>query len=274
MVFFVCEACNESLKKNKVESHSYSCRSCWILTCVDCNKQFTGETYAAHVSCVSEAQRYEGKLYDGRANKGEVKQAAWIDGVRARAADPSVDPKLRPHIERLLAHTNIPRKRAKFENFAKNSLRLHDAKVLGALWNIFEGAAPQQAAQPHAAENANPGGSALAAGASGAAPDAHADEEVPAPRGENLEKTKKKSKREKKEKKERQDKGERDSKKLKGEKKSKKRDREALTDAAALPAAAANGAGDSSADANVQLKKRRKEPKAEKVKKDKPRKTS
>jgi cell growth-regulating nucleolar protein len=138
MVFFVCETCNESLKKNKVETHSYSCRNCWVLTCVDCNKQFTGDTYAAHNACMTEAQRYEGKLYDGRTNKGDVKQALWIDRVRTRAADPSVAAHLRPHVERLLGHDNIPRKRAKFENFAKNSLRLHDAKTLGALWSIFE----------------------------------------------------------------------------------------------------------------------------------------
>jgi len=85
MVFFVCEACNESLKKNKVEAHSYTCRNCWVLTCVDCNKQFNGDTYAAHNACVSEAQRYEGKLYDGRTNKGDVKHArqAWR-GAAAR----------------------------------------------------------------------------------------------------------------------------------------------------------------------------------------------
>lgn len=150
MVFFVCEACNESLKKNKVETHSYTCRNCWVLTCVDCNKQFNGDTYAAHNSCISEAQRYEGKLYDGRTNKGDVKQALWISRVQSCAAEPTVQAHLRPYVERLLSHDNIPRKKAKFENFAKNSLRLHDAKTLGALWSIFEKAAAPVAAAPAA----------------------------------------------------------------------------------------------------------------------------
>lgn len=154
MVFFVCEACNESLKKNKVETHSYTCRNCWVLTCVDCNQQFSGDTYAAHNSCVSEAERYEGKLFDGRANKGDVKQALWLGRVQACAAEPSVLAHLRPHVERLLQHDNIPRKRAKFENFAKNSLRLHDPKTLGALWSIFEKAAAPPPAAPAAEQPA------------------------------------------------------------------------------------------------------------------------
>ena len=78
MVFFVCEACNESLKKNKVETHRWSCRGCWVLTCVDCSKQFAGDEYMAHTSCMSEAQRYEGKLYVHKENKGDVKQQACL----------------------------------------------------------------------------------------------------------------------------------------------------------------------------------------------------
>jgi cell growth-regulating nucleolar protein len=57
MVFFVCEGCNESLKKNQVDKHAGRCRSCWAVTCVDCNVTFPEDTYRAHTSCVSEAQR-------------------------------------------------------------------------------------------------------------------------------------------------------------------------------------------------------------------------
>jgi cell growth-regulating nucleolar protein len=95
MVFFSCEGCNESLKKNQVEKHVYSCKAknCWAVTCVDCSKTFEvstrlqqgrcyhtkrtkaeplifthitqGDTYAAHTTCISEAQKYEGALYKG-----------------------------------------------------------------------------------------------------------------------------------------------------------------------------------------------------------------
>ena len=39
MVFFTCNACGESLKKNQVEKHyRFKCRQCEVLTCVDCHK--------------------------------------------------------------------------------------------------------------------------------------------------------------------------------------------------------------------------------------------
>ena len=39
MVFFTCDACGESLKKAQVEKHyKFKCRSCSVLTCVDCQK--------------------------------------------------------------------------------------------------------------------------------------------------------------------------------------------------------------------------------------------
>ena len=46
MVFFVCEGCNESMKKNQVDKHASRCRSCHAVTCVDSvslNGQLLGE---------------------------------------------------------------------------------------------------------------------------------------------------------------------------------------------------------------------------------------
>ena len=45
MVVFICEACNESLKRAKVAQHRYSCRGCWTLSCMDCNLRFNGDDY-------------------------------------------------------------------------------------------------------------------------------------------------------------------------------------------------------------------------------------
>ncbi|KAJ1632328.1 hypothetical protein T492DRAFT_989610 [Pavlovales sp. CCMP2436] len=234
MVFFVCEVCNESLKKNKVETHSYSCKNCWVLICVDCNKSFNGDTYAAHTSCMTEAQRYEGKLYDGKSNKGDVKQAAWIARVHECAAEPSVAANLRVHVERLLGHDNIPRKKAKFENFAKNSLRLHDAKVLGALWGIFEKAA-QPAARPGSAAGAAPASEAGAPEvevAVAVAKEGAAASEAPTPTADkgaapDAEGEAKKEKKAKKVKKDKSEKKEKKDKEAGAEKKREKREREA-----------------------------------------------
>ena len=47
----------------KVDQHCYKCRECWILSCIDCGKQFEGDAYKQHTSCISEAQKYQGHLF-------------------------------------------------------------------------------------------------------------------------------------------------------------------------------------------------------------------
>jgi len=89
MVFFVCEGCNESLKKNQVDKHAMRCRSCAAVTCVDCQVTFWGNDYAAHVTCVSEAEKYEGSLFKAKAKKLNP-QEAWnvvIDTACAKYTD-------------------------------------------------------------------------------------------------------------------------------------------------------------------------------------------
>jgi methionyl-tRNA synthetase len=43
MVYFNCEACNETLKKSQVENHSYRCHA--PFSCVDCGQTFQGHAY-------------------------------------------------------------------------------------------------------------------------------------------------------------------------------------------------------------------------------------
>jgi hypothetical protein len=45
MVYFVCESCQETLKKNQVDIHASRCRGCWAVSCVDCSKVFEGDSY-------------------------------------------------------------------------------------------------------------------------------------------------------------------------------------------------------------------------------------
>jgi cell growth-regulating nucleolar protein len=66
MVFFVCEGCNETLKKNQVDRHAQRCKSCYAVTCVDCQVTFPGDDYAAHTTCISEAEKYEKSIYKGK----------------------------------------------------------------------------------------------------------------------------------------------------------------------------------------------------------------
>ena len=100
MVFFVCEDCNETLKRLKVAAHLCKC-SCSAITCVDCNKSFYDDSYLQHSTCMSEAERYEGNLY--KAPKKKTAQDAWAELVQAACADrrdaPPAAAKLLPRLQ-------------------------------------------------------------------------------------------------------------------------------------------------------------------------------
>ena len=137
MPVFICSACNETLKVAKVATHN--CRGCWYFSCMDCNKTFSWEDYKTHTSCVTEAERYQGALYVPKDNKGEVKQQSWLAKVHSKLASDEGNARLRPYMERLLAYDNVPRKRAKFINFAKNSLNLKADRdgIAEKLWDVI-----------------------------------------------------------------------------------------------------------------------------------------
>eukprot|EP00118_Oscarella_pearsei_P004643 m.20148 g.20148 ORF g.20148 m.20148 type:complete len:147 (+) comp27980_c0_seq2:27-467(+) len=117
MVFFTCNACGQSVKKGQVEKHYRSeCPNCNSLSCIDCGKEFYGDDYIQHTSCVSEAEKYQGKFYkmpEGGAPKGERKQKEWIERVSRATA---TTPRLQRLVDRLLTYANIPRKEAKFQS--------------------------------------------------------------------------------------------------------------------------------------------------------------
>ncbi|XP_062602167.1 cell growth-regulating nucleolar protein-like, partial [Saccostrea cucullata] len=82
MVFFSCNACGDSLKKNQVEKHyTTKCRQAKSLSCIDCSKEFWGQEYDKHTKCISEEEKYSGKNYVPKAgaNKGEQKQNQWLE---------------------------------------------------------------------------------------------------------------------------------------------------------------------------------------------------
>ncbi|GLE10588.1 hypothetical protein PINS_up022786 [Pythium insidiosum] len=135
MVFFVCEGCNETLKKNKVDAHAARCRNCWAVSCVDCSVVFEGNDYAAHTSCISEAQKYEGSLYKAKAKK-MTPQERWMQAIQDAKA--SNDAKLQNVLDRVAGYDNVPRKKAKFVNFMKNSIGGADPAMIEKVWNVLE----------------------------------------------------------------------------------------------------------------------------------------
>ena len=138
MVFFVCESCNETLKKNQVEKHCFRCKNCYAVTCVDCQKVFHGNEYVEHTSCISEAEKYEKSLYKGKKEKLNP-QDAWNQCIETAFASVLQAPvSIRTYLEKLSLQTNVPRNKSKFGNFIKNSLRVHNDKLIDEIWMFLE----------------------------------------------------------------------------------------------------------------------------------------
>lgn len=164
MVFFTCNACGESVKKIQVEKHVALCRNCECLSCIDCGQDFWGDDYKNHVKCISEDQKYGGKGYEGKTHKGDAKQQAWLQKINELTKRPNVSPKVKELLQQISGFDNVPRKKAKFQNWMKNSLKVHNESVLEQVWSIFSEASssepvsnkgqdeqpPEQVAQPQA----------------------------------------------------------------------------------------------------------------------------
>lgn len=139
MVFFVCEGCNESLKKNQVDKHAARCRSCHAVTCVDCSVTFYGNDYAAHLVCVSEAEKYEKTLYKAKTVTKLNPQESWIALIEDAASRSNEAPThVRQYVLRLNELGNVPRNKGKFINFVKNSIKINNTNTIEDIWKFLE----------------------------------------------------------------------------------------------------------------------------------------
>ncbi|CAG0900979.1 unnamed protein product [Darwinula stevensoni] len=140
MVVFTCNHCGSSLKKNQVDKHRFQCPNCVAVSCMDCGKDFWGEEYSQHTKCITEEEKYEGNDFQPKPsqNKGEKKQEAWIEHINnVIMTQKKMEPKLRSLLTRLTQYSNIPRKRKKFENFIRNSVKAPN-DVIAKAWDVFE----------------------------------------------------------------------------------------------------------------------------------------
>ena len=62
MPSFVCDTCQETLKKAKLDTHFQRCRNAQF-SCIDCNKTFHGTQYRTHTTCITEAEKYQKSVY-------------------------------------------------------------------------------------------------------------------------------------------------------------------------------------------------------------------
>ncbi|KAJ3030027.1 UNVERIFIED_CONTAM: hypothetical protein HDU68_010376 [Siphonaria sp. JEL0065] len=105
MVSFVCEACQETLKKQKLDQHKQRCHYAQF-TCVDCSVTFQGNDYKAHTSCISEAEKYQKSVYKApKKQQQQQKQAQSTTitpvAVKEAVANVAVAPKAAPLIVQL-----------------------------------------------------------------------------------------------------------------------------------------------------------------------------
>lgn len=104
---------------------------------MDCGKDFWGDDYKSHVKCISEDQKYGGKGYEAKANKGDVKQQEWIQKIHEVIKKPNISPKVRNILEQMHTYDNIPRKKVKFQNWMVNSFNVDNSALQDQVWDIF-----------------------------------------------------------------------------------------------------------------------------------------
>jgi hypothetical protein len=179
MVTFVCEFCQASMSKPKVDAHARKCRGCWVLSCVDCGVRFEGEQYAGHTQCVSEAQKYGMGASHAPKSVQNGKQSRWADAVNAvlcatcasvaaATTTATATAAQRATLERLVnlvGAEKIPQKRVKFINFSTSAIPRLDQGTAGGVFDLCKAefdsrqpcvAAGQAAAVPPPQEPASP----------------------------------------------------------------------------------------------------------------------
>ncbi|KAJ7786695.1 hypothetical protein B0H14DRAFT_2473968, partial [Mycena olivaceomarginata] len=64
MVSFQCHACQDTVKKPKLDQHYNRCYAGF--DCIDCSATFNSPAeYKSHTQCISEAEKYEKSVYKG-----------------------------------------------------------------------------------------------------------------------------------------------------------------------------------------------------------------
>lgn len=99
MPSFVCDTCQETLKKAKLDQHTQRCRQA-SFSCIDCYKTFKGNEYRAHTSCITEVQKHhtiknkQGELmhpqkrqHQETVAKVEEKKAAEVSPKKEKKAE-------------------------------------------------------------------------------------------------------------------------------------------------------------------------------------------
>eukprot|EP00438_Fugacium_kawagutii_P021763 Skav204658 [mRNA] locus=scaffold949:203447:205097:+ [translate_table: standard] len=90
----------KEVKKPKLKKHLQGCHATHV-SCIDCSTVFRWDEWEKHTNCVSEAQKYQGNLYQAKesTNKGQLKQDAWVDNVRKAISSSAIPAQTRPNAD-------------------------------------------------------------------------------------------------------------------------------------------------------------------------------
>ncbi|XP_041132222.1 cell growth-regulating nucleolar protein isoform X2 [Polyodon spathula] len=199
-----------AISRRNVNSGTLPARHVWFCTAslVHARKSFhSGDDYKNHLKCISEDQKYGGKGYAAKSNKGDVKQQQWIQKIHEAMNKPGIAPKVCGILKEVSLYDNVPRKKAKFQNWMKNSLKVFNTALHDQVWEIFS------AATSNAPSSQQPSQSELQPSTGGQPEGDHSKADTPVTENETSAKEKKKNKRERKE--ERQKKSKKEKKQLK-----------------------------------------------------------
>ncbi|CAB0006502.1 unnamed protein product [Nesidiocoris tenuis] len=139
MVMFNCNRCSAAMKKKDVENHSFKCggKSNINVTCIDCLKDFRGNAYESHTSCLTEDQRYGGK--DAVSKPTGQKQNQWLGIVKeVLKQKDSLETDVLQFLKSIQHSQNIPRNRKKFQNWARSAKHITDTKFLDKVFDILQ----------------------------------------------------------------------------------------------------------------------------------------
>lgn len=89
--------------------------------------------------CITEAERYSAKGYVPKPekNKGAQKQEMWTECIQELSERPNFDFQTKQVLQRIASQSNVPRKKPKFVNFLKSSMRSSHTNA-EKIWTIIE----------------------------------------------------------------------------------------------------------------------------------------
>jgi cell growth-regulating nucleolar protein len=112
MPSFVCDRCQETLKKAKLDAHTVRCRGA-SFSCIDCYRSFEGVAYRSHFSCITEVEKYEKRPVPSKDDSSKGKQAATensVGGQKRTEKNPEVKSESRPKRPKSICDDDVPPK--------------------------------------------------------------------------------------------------------------------------------------------------------------------